>query len=92
MTDVAAILGISTLCMVLIAIITSSDYPLPVPRPPAAAPRNLLGAIELPPFAPPWRGLYDGLDVPEHLRRAMPPSKPERALPRVAITHAGPYR
>ena len=87
----AAILGISALCMVLIAVITSSDFPLPTPQPRAPL-RNLLGAIELPPFGQAWRGLYDGLDVPEHLRKALPPPLKERELPRAPIVHAGPYR
>jgi hypothetical protein len=91
MTDIAAIVGISALCMVLIAVITSSDFPMPVPRP-RAPPRNLRGAIELPPFGQAWRGLYDGLDVPEHLRRALPPPAPDRDLKRVPIVHVGPYR
>ncbi len=94
MTDVAAILGISALCMVLIAIITSSDFPM-VPR--RRGPRrNLNGAIELPTFGPSWRGLYDGLDVPEHLRRALPPSRLEseddRGEERVFVRRNGPYR
>jgi hypothetical protein len=91
MTDLAAIVGISALCMVLIAVITSSDFPLPVPRPRGPR-RNAFGAIELPSFGPLWSGLYDGLDVPEHLRRALPPSAPERPLERSYVTHAGPYR
>ncbi len=91
MTDLAAIVGISALCMVLIAVITSSDFPLPVPRPRGPR-RNALGAIELPTFGPSWRGLYDGLDVPEHLRRELPPTPAERPIERAPIVHAGPYR
>jgi hypothetical protein len=91
MTDVAAILGISALCMVLIAVITSSDFPIQPPRPRRPL-RNFAGAIELPPFGMPWRGLYDGLDVPEHMRKELPPPRREREIARAPIVHAGPYR
>jgi hypothetical protein len=90
MTDIAAIVGISTLCMVLIAVITSSDFPMPMPRR-RLPQRNLRGAIELPPFGLPWSGLYDGLDVPEHMRSALSPAA-EREVRRVPLVHVGPYR
>jgi hypothetical protein len=90
MTDVAAILGISALCMVLIAVITSSDFvPQNLPRPRFPS-RNDFGAIELPPFATPWSGLYDGMDVPDHQRRELRPQSTTRDRSRV--TPAGPYR
>ncbi len=90
MTDIAAILGISALCMVLVAVITSSDFPLP--SRPSGPLRNLSGAIELPPFGPRWRGLYPGRGVPEQVRQAPPPAPAERPMARVHLAQVGPYR
>jgi hypothetical protein len=83
MIDVAFAVALTLLVMSLIALLTSLDYV----RPPLTTPHRR--AIKLPPFGLPWLGLYDGLDVPEHLRRAARPSSEPPLAPPASMD---PYR
>jgi hypothetical protein len=90
MIDCGFLVVITTLVMVLIALIRSFDLSTP-PRD-ASSRRTSARAVELPPFGLPWLGLYDGLDVAEHLRRELRPAKPtahQSLAPRQTV---GPYR
>jgi hypothetical protein len=82
MTDLAFILALTALIIALVGVITSCD----------ARSQRRRRSIPLSPFGLTWRGLYDGLDVPEHLRRALRPSRDDRKSPRAPGAPSGPYR
>ncbi len=80
MIDVIFLIVTTALAMALVALITSFDHP---------ARRR---AIELSPFGLPWLGLYDGLDVPEHVRRRVEPGDEGEEPPLAPPADTSPYR